>query len=483
MKVISSDQLRWLMTEPAMGADGVLEFPEGFVWGASTAAYQVEGAATADGKGPSVWDTFSHVPGNIRGGDTGDIACDSYHRYREDVALMASLGLNAYRFSISWPRVQPGGRGAANQRGLDYYRALLDKLGEHRIGAMVTLYHWDLPQELQDEGGWAVRGTAERFAEFAAICAEALGDRVTRWITLNEPQVVSNNGYRHGNHAPGLRDAAAAAAATHHLLLGHGLAAQALRNLGATEVGITLDLHPVRMLGGSQPGELESGRLITDAMLNGIYLEPVLHGRYPVHAPAAMLPPLALVADGDLEIIHQPLDFLGINYYSPVFLRAGDPAAPRRREAAARCGVPGVVEYRPDWLERTTMGWLVDPDGLYELLLDLSKQAPGLPLYITENGRAAEDYVNPHGEVNDVERVRYLHTHLEAAARAVRDGASLAGYFVWSLLDNFEWGWGYQKRFGIVFVDFGTQRRIPKASARFYSGVVRANAVPPLPLQ
>jgi beta-glucosidase len=467
------------MTGQATGPGGVLEFPEGFVWGASTAAYQVEGAASADGKGPSVWDTFSHTPGNVRGGDTGDVACDSYHRYRDDIALLASLGLSSYRFSVSWPRVQPGGRGAAHQPGLDYYRALLDELGEHGVSATVTLYHWDLPQELQDEGGWAARDTAGRFADYAAICAEALGDRVTRWITLNEPQVVSNNGYRHGSHAPGLRDAEAASAATHHLLLGHGLAAQALRARHAAEVGITLDMHPVRVLGGNGlPGHLEEARQITDAALNGLYLEPVLYGRYPAHAPASLLPQAALVAGGDLDTISQPLDFLGINYYSPVFLRAGDPADLRRNEEAARCEVPGVVEYLPEWLERTTMGWLVDASALHELLLDVTKQAPGLPLYITENGRAAEDYVNPQGEVDDVERVRYLQAHLEAAARAIKDGASLAGYFVWSLLDNFEWGWGYQKRFGIVFVDFGTQRRIPKSSARFYSDVVRANAVP-----
>ncbi len=468
------------MTGLATGDDGALGFPEGFTWGASTAAYQIEGAAGIDGKGPSVWDTFSHTPGKVHGGDTGDVACDSYHRYREDVALMASLGLNAYRFSISWPRVQPGGRGAPNQRGLDYYRALLDELSEHDIAATATLYHWDLPQELQDEGGWAVRGTAERFAEYAALAAEALGDRVARWITLNEPQVVSTNGYRTGDHAPGLRDADAAAAATHHLLLGHGLATQALRDLGAAEVGITLDMHPVRVL-GSGSDQLERARLITDAAANGIYLEPVLHGRYPVHAPEAVLPPPSLVADGDLETIKAPLDFLGVNYYSPVFLRAGDPTDLRRNEQHARCRVPGVVEYLPEDLERTPMGWLVDASGLHQLLVDVSKQAPGLPLYVTENGRAAEDYVNPHGEVNDVERIRYLHTHLEAAARAIKDGANLAGYFVWSLMDNFEWGWGFQKRFGIVFVDFGTQRRIPKASAGFYSNVVRANAIPLLP--
>ncbi len=473
------------MTELATGEEGALGFPEGFTWGASTAAYQIEGAADADGKGRSVWDTFSHTPGKVHGGDTGDIACDSYHRYREDVALIAALGLSSYRFSICWPRVQPGGRGAANQRGLDYYRALLDALGEHGIAATATLYHWDLPQELQDEGGWTVRGTAERFAEYAALTAAALGDRVARWITLNEPQVVSTNGYRTGDHAPGLRDGDAAAAATHHLLLAHGLATQALRDAGAAEVGITLDMHPVRVLGdgglGLDAAELERGRLITDAAANGIYLEPVLHGRYPVHAPETLLPPPSLVADGDLETICQPLDFLGVNYYSPVFLRAGDPSDLRRNERPARCRVPGVVEYLPEDLDRTPMGWLVDASGLHQILVDVSKQAPGLPLYVTENGCAAEDYVNPQGDVNDVERVKYLHTHLEAAARAIKDGANLAGYFVWSLMDNFEWGCGYQKRFGIVFVDFGTQRRIPKASAAFYANVVRANAIPLLP--
>ena len=469
------------MTGTATDADGALEFPEGFIWGASTAAYQIEGAPSADGKGPSVWDTFSHTRGKVRGGDTGDIACDSYHRYPEDVALMASLGLKSYRFSISWPRVQPVGRGAANQRGLDYYRALLDELAGHGIAATATLYHWDLPAELQDEGGWAARDTAERFAEYAALTAAALGDRVTRWITLNEPQVVSTNGYRNGDHAPGLRDAVAASAATHHLLLGHGLATQALRSAGVAEVGITLDVHPVRVLGDASSDALAQGRLITDAAANGIYLEPLLHGRYPGHAPEALLPPASLIADSDLETIQQPLDFLGVNYYSPIFLRAGDPADLRRNENHARCQVPGVVEYLPEHLERTNMGWLVDPSGLHEILVEVSRQAPGLPLYVTENGRAAEDYVNPDGEVDDVERVRYLHTHLEAAARAIKDGANLAGYFVWSLLDNFEWGWGYQKRFGIVFVDFGTQRRIPKSSAHFYSGVVRANAIPLLP--
>jgi beta-glucosidase len=471
------------MTTVRVGTNGSLAFPKGFSWGTATAAYQIEGAAAADGRGPSVWDTFSRAPGNVRGGDTGDTACDAYHRYPDDVAMMASFGLNAYRFSISWPRIIPGGQGTVNQKGLDYYKALLDELGEHGIAASVTLFHWDLPQELQDRGGWAVRDTAQRFAEYASVAGEALSDRVARWITLNEPQVVASHGYRTGEHAPGVRDAGAAAAATHHQLLGHGLAVQALRAASPSglPVGITLDLHPIRVRGDSGP-DVEHGRLVRDAELNRIYLEPVLHDRYPDHARAAFLPPDSLVADGDLKTIGQAADFLGVNYYAPVFLRAGDPDDLRRGEKRLSGGsLPGVVEYAPEGLERTPMGWLVDPEGLYDLLTGLSKDAPGLPLYITENGRAAEDYVDPEGQVNDVERIRYLHLHLEAAARAIRDGANLAGYFLWSLLDNFEWAWGYQKRFGIVFVDFGTQRRIPKSSARFYSDVARANAVPALP--
>jgi beta-glucosidase len=465
--------------------NGALSFPPGFTWGAATAAYQIEGAARADGRGVSVWDTFSHTPGNVRGGDTGDIACDSYHRYREDVALIKSLGLRAYRFSVSWPRVQPVGSGPVNSKGLDYYRALVDELAAHDITAAVTLYHWDLPQELQDAGGWANRDTAYRLADYATIVAEALGDRVSNWITVNEPQVVVDNGYRTRRHAPGLNDPVAAAAANHHILLGHGLATQALRAAGVREVGITLDMHPVRLLdregGEGDTQELVQAGAIADAEMNGLYLDPVLHGRYPDNVSADLAPPAELILDGDLETIRQPLDFLGINYYSPVFLRPGDPADLRRNEEPARGGLPGVVGYRPETLDRTPMGWLVDPDGLYELLMRLSAEAPGLPLYVTENGCAAEDYVNPDGVVDDVERVSYLHKHLAAAARAIGDGANLAGYYVWSLLDNFEWGWGYQKRFGIVFVDFGTQRRIPKSSAAFYSDVARANSLPSLP--
>jgi len=333
------------MTTTGSGANGAQPFPQGFTWGAATAAYQIEGSAGADGRGPSVWDTFSRTPGNVRGGDTGDIACDSYRRYREDVALMASLGLGAYRFSVSWPRIQPTGRGAANQRGLDHYRALLDELSGRGIAATVTLYHWDLPQALQDEGGWAVRDTAQRFAEYAAIVAGALGDRVARWITLNEPQVVVSHGYRTGEHAPGVRDPAAAAAATHHLLLGHGLAAQALRAAApGAPVGITFDLHPVRVLGEQGSDLVEQGRAITDANMNGLFLEPVLYVSYPAQAWPSLLPPAGLVAAGDMETISQPLDFLGVNYYSCIYLRAGDPADLRRGEEPSRSGAPGVVE-------------------------------------------------------------------------------------------------------------------------------------------
>lgn len=462
-----------------------LAFPAGFTWGASTAAYQIEGATGADGRGVSVWDTFSRVPGKVRGGDTGDVACDSYHRYQEDADLLQALGLSSYRFSISWPRIMPSGAGAVNQAGLDYYKALLDALGERGISAAATLFHWDLPQALQDQGGWASRDIALRFADYAAVVGEALGDRIERWITLNEPLVVSHLGYRVGVHAPGLADEAAAAAATHHLLLGHGLAAAALRAaVPAAAVGITLNLTPVLVAPNANGSAelLERARLVADATQNGVFLEPLLSGRYPEHAPAAILPPAGLIREGDMTVISAPLDFLGVNYYRPQHLRPGDPANLRLREFRP---LPftgdGVVEYYPDGLELTNMDWLIDPDGLYELLVRLSADAPGLPLYITENGCAAEDYLDPAGNVNDLERIKFLHQHLAACARAVRDGMHLAGYYVWSLLDNFEWAYGYQKRFGIVYVDFPTGRRIPKASSAFYASVAGANAVPPLP--
>jgi beta-glucosidase len=309
---------------------------------------------------------------------------------------------------------------------------------------------------------------------------------VERWITVNEPLVVTHLGYRTGIHAPGLADEAAAAAATHHLLLGHGLATAALRAAApGAQVGITLNLTPVLVepQANGAADLLERARLVADATHNGVFLEPLLHGRYPEHAPAAILPPAELIRDGDMAAICAPFDFLGVNYYRPQHLRAGDPANLRLREFRPVPGIEGgVVEYYPEEMELTNMDWLIDPDGLYQLLLRLAADAPGLPLYITENGRAAEDYLNPAGQVDDRERVKYLHQHLDACARAARDGVNLRGYYVWSLLDNFEWAYGYQKRFGIVYVDFPTGRRTPKASAAFYSRVARENAVPPLPI-
>ena len=459
-------------TEAERFAAPARAFPAGFLWGAATAAYQIEGAAREDGRGTSVWDTFSHTPGRVRGGDTGDIACDFYHRFEGDLDLIAALGLNAFRFSIAWPRVQPTGRGAVNQPGLDFYRALLEGLRAREIMPAITLYHWDLPQPLEDAGGWASRDTALRFAEYAQIVAAALGDEEAMWITVNEPQVVANQGYRSGIHAPGKADDALAAAATHHLLLGHGLALARLREaLPGARVGVSLDIHPIRALNEAAA----AAAAVTDAEQNRIFLDPVLHGRYPAAARAHMLPGSELVRDGDLEAIAAPLDFLGVNYYSPHYVRLDDGTRLGAEEAEIP-GRPGVILCKPERVPRTSMGWLIEPDGLYDTLHTLSAEAPPeLELYVTENGCAAEDYVNPDGRVDDIERVDYLRGHLDAAWRALRDGVNLGGYFHWSLLDNFEWAWGYQKRFGLIFVEFETQRRIPKRSAEVYGEVARAN--------
>jgi beta-glucosidase len=452
-------------------------FPDGFLWGAATAAYQVEGAAHEDGRGTSIWDSFSHTPGRVRGGDTGDIACDFYHRYESDLDLAAGLGLNAFRFSIAWPRVQPTGRGAVNQPGLDFYRRLVAAARAREIMPVITLYHWDLPQALEDAGGWASRDTAQRFAEYAHICAAALGDSDALWITVNEPQVVAHQGYRGGTHAPGETDDALAAAATHHLLLGHGLAVEQLRaTLPDARVGIALDIHPVRAWGEGA----EEARAVTDAEQNRIFSDPVLHGRYPAAARPHMLPPDELIGPDDMRLIAAPLDFVGLNYYSPHYVRVDD-GSPLGSEDATIPGRPGVILCKPNGLPRTSMGWLIEPDGLYDTLRMLEVEAPpGCALYVTENGCAAEDYVNPEGRVDDVERRDYLHGHLEAAWRAIQDGVNLAGYLHWSLLDNFEWAWGYQKRFGLIYVDFETQRRIPKQSADFYRQVATSNELPSL---
>jgi beta-glucosidase len=454
---------------------GARAFPKGFIWGAATSAYQIEGAARSDGRGPSVWDTFSHIPGKVRGGDTGDIACDFYHRATEDIDLLPALGLTAFRLSISWPRIQPRGNSELNQRGIDFYRSVVEGLRARKITPTITLYHWDLPQSLEDGGGWANRDTAERFADYAQVVAEAIGEVGCLWITVNEPQVVAQEGYRSGAHAPGHTDDGLAAAATHHLLLAHGLALARLRSaLPDAHVGIALDMHPVRALGTGA----EEAAAVIEAEHNRIFFDPVIHGRYPEKAREHLLPPPSLVRDGDMQLIGAPLDFLGVNYYSPHFVRLADPHGCGAGETPI-VGMPRVIAVKPPQLPRTSQGLVVEPNGLYDLLVSVSSEiATGCVLYVTENGCATEDYVTPEGAVNDFERIDYLQGHLDAAWRAIQAGVPLAGYFYWSLLDNFEWAWGYQKRFGLVFVDFPTQRRIPKRSAAFYREVARANALP-----
>jgi len=448
-------------------------FPAGFLWGAATSAYQIEGAVDEDGRGRSVWDTFSHTPGKVAHGDTGDVACDFYHRWDEDLDLLASLGLNAFRFSIAWPRIQPEGRGTPNQRGIDFYRQLIDGLHSRGITPSITLYHWDLPQSLEDAGGWPSRDTAERFAEYAQIVALALGGADAMWITLNEPIQVAHQGYRVGTHAPGHKNDALAAAATHHLLLGHGLALRALRESlpGGGKVGIALDFHPVRAIGENA----HETAAIVDAEQNRLFFEPVIHGTYPRAARTHILPPHRLIAPGDMELISAPIDLLGVNYYNPHYVKIDDGGRPAGKPL--RVG-PSATDFTPPELPRTSLGWPIEPRGLLDTLVAIDDETPaGLPLYVTENGCAAEDRVNSRGEVDDVERVDYLRGHLEAANIALEREVPLRGYFVWSLLDNFEWASGYDARFGIVFVDFDTQRRVPKRSASFYRKVAQANAL------
>ncbi|MGY0067502.1 GH1 family beta-glucosidase [Streptomyces sp. QTS137] len=462
-------------------------FPPAFLWGSATSAYQIEGAVREDGRTPSIWDTFSHTPGKTAGGDTGDIANDHYHRYRDDVAMMADLGLGAYRFSVSWPRVQPTGRGPAVQRGLDFYRKLVDELLERDIKPAVTLYHWDLPQELEDAGGWPERDTAYRFAEYAQIVGEALGDRVEQWITLNEPWCSAFLGYASGVHAPGRTDPAASLRAAHHLNLAHGLGTKALRSVmpARNSVAISLNSSVVRPLSPSDPADLAAVRTIDD-LANGIFHGPILKGAYPetLLEATASLTDWSYVQEGDLELIHQPLDALGLNYYTPSLVSAADPDA-----KGPRADGHGESEHSP-WPaadhvafhqapgERTEMGWAVDPTGLHDLIMRYTREAPGLPLYITENGAAYDDKPDSDGTVQDPERIAYLHGHLSAVRRAITDGADVRGYYLWSLMDNFEWAYGYEKRFGAVYVDYATQVRTPKASALWYGRAARSGALP-----
>ncbi|WP_407840778.1 GH1 family beta-glucosidase [Streptomyces sp. DSM 116496] len=459
----------------------VRTFPPGFLWGTATAAYQIEGAAREDGRTPSIWDTFSHTPGKVFEGHTGDVAVDHYHRFRDDVRLMSELGLGAYRFSVSWSRVQPTGRGPAVQKGLDFYRRLVDELLAAGIEPALTLYHWDLPQDLEDAGGWPERATAERFAEYAGLVADALGDRVKHWITLNEPWCSAFLGYGSGVHAPGRTDPVAALRAAHHLNLGHGLAVQALRSAlpGDARLAVSLNLHEVRPL-TSSPADQEAARRI-DAVGNRIWLGPMLEGAYPedLLADTAHLTDWSFVRDGDTAAIHQPLDLLAVNYYTPTVVSHVVQGAERPQddghgnsEHSPWPGADEVAFHRAPG-ERTAMGWSVDPSALYDLLTRTAARYPGLPLVISENGAAYEDEVGPDGTVHDPERAAYVHAHLDAVHRAIGAGTDVRGYFLWSLLDNFEWSYGYAKRFGAVHVDYDTLKRTPKSSAHWYAAVAR----------
>lgn len=439
-------------------------FPDGFLWGAATSAYQIEGSPLADGAGPSIWHRFSHSPGTVRDGDTGDVACDHYRLYERDVALMRELGLGAYRFSVSWSRVLPAGRGSVNEAGLDFYRRLVDQLLESGIEPFVTLYHWDLPAALDDRGGWLNPDVARWFVEYARVLFEALDDRVRFWTTLNEPWVVTDGGYLHGALAPGHRSLFEAPRAAHNLLRAHAEAVRAYRADGGHEIGLVVNLVPVTPA-SDRPEDVAAAARV-HAYINAQYLDPVFLGTYPeelrgVFGGAWPEPP-----EAEVEAIRAPLDFVGVNYYTRKVVRDAPEVAPLR---AADVKDRGRATY-------TETDWEVWPEGLARTLRWVTERYDRPPIYITENGAAFYDPPTADGRLDDPLRVAYLRAHIEAARRTLERGeADLRGYFVWSLLDNFEWSHGFSKRFGIYHVDFRTQARTPKASAEFYRELVRTN--------
>jgi len=445
-----------------------------FVFGAATASYQIEGAVREDGRGPSIWDTFSHTPGKVLGGDTGDVACDHYHRMEEDVALLAELGVDSYRFSIAWPRIQPTGRGTPNQAGLDFYSRLVDALLEAGIAPYVTLYHWDLPQALQDAGGWPARDTAYRFADYAAIVGRALSDRVPQWATLNEPWCVAMLGHASGEHAPGVRSPRAAVAAAHHLNLAHGLGVQALRAETAARLGIVFNIAQVYPATDSD-ADLRACTTV-QATSNWLYADPVLRGRYDDATTEAMrgITDWTFVGDGDLDLIHQPIDVVGINYYSPAYVRAArTPQPPHQPSVGAE-----MVEWLPPRPPVTEMGWAIEPAALTDLLVDFHARYPGVDLVVSENGAAMPDRLGADGVVHDQDRIDYLDGHIRAVAAARDRGVPVKGYYAWSLMDNFEWAKGYSKRFGIIHVDYTTCDRAWKDSARWYQQLLATRTLP-----
>jgi beta-glucosidase len=438
-------------------------FPAGFLFGAATSAYQIEGSPLADGAGPSIWHRFSQTPGAIENGETGDVACDHYRRYESDVGLMHDLGLTAYRFSISWSRVLPSGRGAVNQPGLGFYDRLVDRLLERSIAPMATLYHWDLPAALDDLGGWLNRDVAGWFADYAGTVVRRLGDRVALWATINEPWVVSDAGYLHGTHAPGHVSLSEAPLASHNLLRAHGAGIQAIRAEGGRQAGLVVNLEP-KYPASDRPAD-RAAALRADAYMNRQFLDPVFFGRYPEEMPEIFGDAWPTFSAEDHVLISQPLDFLGINYYTRGVMRNDPSELPLR-----------ASRVRQDEHLHTTLDWEVYPEALTDVLIWVRDRYGSVPLYITENGAAFEDPVEVEAAVlSDPLRVQYLGDHLRAAHLAIRKGVDLRGYFAWSLLDNFEWGAGYSTRFGLYHVNFATQRRTPKASARFYAEVIASH--------
>jgi beta-glucosidase len=440
-----------------------IEFPANFLWGCATSAYQIEGSPLADGAGPSIWQRFCHTPGLVRDGDTGDVACDHYRRYRDDAALMRDIGLRAYRFSTSWSRVQPLGRGKANPAGLDFYERLVDALLAAGIEPMVTLYHWDLPAALDDLGGWLNPDVPKRFADYAALVFRRLDDRVKLWATLNEPWVVTDGGYLHGALAPGHRSRFEAPIASHRLLCAHGQAVRAYRSEGRHRIGIVVNLEPKHA--ASEHASDRDAAARADAYMNRQYLDPVFLGRYPDQLEEIFGEAWPRWPAPDFELIREPIDFLGINYYTRSVVRFDSGAWPLR--AAAE---------RQKRATYTETGWEVFPRGLTETLMRVKELYGSLPLYVTENGAAFFDPpVVPDKRVADPLRVDYLRSHVCAVHAAIAAGVDVRGYFVWSLFDNFEWSLGYSKRFGIVHVDFETQKRTPKDSAKLYAKIIASN--------
>ena len=438
----------------------LLKFPNNFYWGAATAAYQIEGAVNEDGRAESIWDRFSKTPGKVRNGDTGDVACDHYHRLEDDIQIMDELGLNAYRFSIAWPRVLPEGRGKANVKGLDFYSRLVDGLLEKGIEPFATLFHWDLPMALQDAGGWLNRRIADWFVEYAELMYKHLGDRVKYWTTLNEPNVFAFLGYNIGKHAPGVADEATFVQASHHLLLAHGDAVRAGRTLlPKAQFGI------VPAISHNYPAtDKQEDAAMVEAMWKGwtcMFLDPIFRGTYPVTLDGQDFPQ-PVILEGDMERIAAPVDYLGINHYFSHWIVQGENG-------------------HPEWIDKdlpkTDRGWIIHPDGMRDMLLKVTEEYGRIPIYIMENGASYPDEVATDGQIHDCERVDYFRGYISSMHEAIEKGADVRGYFAWSLMDNFEWEEGYNSRFGIVYVDFATQQRIIKDSGRFLSEVFRSNGL------